>query len=595
MSYNTELLQKKFTGNVVIRFVGQYFAIRQPDSGLSITAAQANTVRSVVVNATSVDLKRVSQTIAAYSFKLVDYQNVITGYVQDRADALINQEVEIWIGRSGVAMDFADYFKLPIVKIKKVSHAGNEYNFACSEATDRMNKPIFALEGKLALDILAGTTQFTMQEPITNWPTSGFGRIDKEFFSWASVNLAFNRLEGIIRGEMGTVPEAYDAGETVKWVYDVEDNPLTLLLQILISGGGGGPYDVLPSGLGISASLIDVTGIESIRDTLFIGQDYSFTLYDIPLALKFIEQEILLPCNLRFKVSEDSKISVAVLDQAVFGSAPDSIDENTIASYPSWDVDDNKIVNVVEVTWDWDETTQTYKKLSQYEDADSITNFGERNPFKMQFKGIKDVLAGQDIIDDNIARFLARFATPNPEISFKTHIDKHLKNIGDKVLVTSSQIPTAAGTLQFATELEVISRGINFETGDVNFKLAFTSYSGIRGCYISPSDLISTVVNQKTVTIPAGRGDLYSVGWRLVLWNEVTQSFESDPYNTIESIIGDTITFVNNWATILIAGTTHRFKFVDYDDAVEDQKRYCYISDSGANFGDGASTYRVTF
>jgi hypothetical protein len=293
-------------------------------------------------------------------------------------------------------------------------------------------------------------------------------------------------------------------------------------------------------------------------------------------------------------VSALSKISVALLDQSVFGDAPASIDEDTIGSYPGWEVDDNSIVNVLQIEWDWLEGTQKYNLTDTYKDAQSILDNGERKPQIIKIKGPKLAVGGQDIVDDRGARFLTRFATPNPVITFKTQISKHLLTVGSKVLVQSSQIPYVSGTLQFATELEIISRGINFETGDVAFKLAFTSYSGFRPCYIAPSDIAGVITNQKTVDVPAGRGLCYEVGWKMRLWNIAAIGYTADVVNEIASIVGDTITFVDNFVTTLTP-SAFRLKFADYDDVSEDQKRYCFISDAGNDFADGASTYSITF
>lgn len=594
MTYTEELVKKKFIGNVVIRFLGQYFSIRQPDSGLSIPSPYNRCVRGLILNATQVDLQRANQTIANYSFRLVDVGNVITALVKDRADALINQEVEIWVGRVAVGLDFADYFKLPITKIKKVDHSENAYFISTSETTDRMSMPVFDLTGKLEDSVLDATTTFTLIEPTTDFPSSGTGKIQDEFFSWASKNDGTRTLNGILRGLKGTTAVAHSAGNDISWVYDVSENPIDILLKILISGGGGGPYDVYPDGLGISPLLIDVAGIEAIRDAIFAGEIFSFSLYDIDNALKFIENEILLGCNLRIITSDTSQISLALLDQSVFGDAPSEINEDTIASYPKWVVDDNKIVNVIEIQWDWNEGTQNYLEVDTYKDSDSITSFGERKPYKIKLKGPKSASGGQAIVDDRSTRFLSRFATPNPEITFRTHIDKSLLIVGEKVLVQSSQIPYASGTLQFATELEVISRAINFETGDVNFKLAFTSYSGIRPCYIAPSDVLFSVISQKSITVPTGRGAYYSPGWVMKLWDIAAIGYTADLANTIESIVGDTINFVNDWTTPLFA-SNYRMKFADYNETTMDQHRYCFISDNGNNFDDGSGTYRITF
>ena len=433
-----------------------------------------------------------------------------------------------------------------------------------------------------------------MQNDITSLPTAGSGKIENEFISWTGKNVGAKQITGVIRGERSTVPASHDLGSDFYNVVDIQDNPINILLQMLTSVGGGSSYDVLPDGLGIDQNLIDIAQMEALRDEIFPTATFKFALYNVGSALTFFEKEILAPCNLRFKVTDTAKIGLALLDQAVFGAAPNSIDENSIASYPEWAVDDNKIINQMIVNYDWDEGTQLYKKQWPDNNTQSILDFGARDVFEVSFKGVQSSLGGDAFVAALTQRFLYRFGTPNPEITFKSHIDKHLQNIGDKTLLTSSQIPTALGNLNFATELEVISRAINFETGDVTFKLAFTSYSGVRGCYIAPSDLIDSVINQKTITVPAGRGGYYSVGWRLVLWDNINKQYFSDPYNTIVSIIGDTITFANNFTTTLVPSDM-RLKFPDYDDAVDEQHRYCFISDSGLNFADGLSTYKILF
>jgi hypothetical protein len=371
-AYEDELLNKKFRGNVVIYLLGTYFAIDTPDSGLAMTYPYNRTVQSLVLNATQVDLQRANQTITNFSFKLIDKQNVITSLVKDRGDALLDQEVRIWIGRITGSFDFSDYFELPLTKIKKISHPDNSYTFSTSVVTDRMSKAVFNKTDKLAGSILAATTTFTLVEDITDWPTAGTGKLDNEFFSWSGKDDTLKRLTGVLRGLKGTTAADHNAGVDVLNVTDVSDNPLNILLKILISGGGGGIYDVYDEGLGVDENLVDISAIESIRDSIFAGEIFSFSLYSIDNALKFFEDEILLACNCRFIVSADSKISLALLDQSVFGDAPSEINEDTMSQYPKWDVDINKVVNQIKVEWDWDEGTKQYLALNTYENADSI-------------------------------------------------------------------------------------------------------------------------------------------------------------------------------------------------------------------------------
>ena len=592
--YELQLNNKKFRPNIVIRFLSTYFAIEQPDSGLAISYPYSRVVQGLTVSPTQVDLERATQTIASYSFKLTDKNGVITALVKDKATALRGEQVEIWVGRRTGSFDFSNYFKLPNTFIKKVDHSENAYYISTSDSTDRLTRAIFSITGKLEDAVLPFTNSFTLQDSTASWPTSGMAKIEDEIFSWTGKNDTLRRLTGIVRGELGTEPVSHDATADIFFAHTDTDNPLNILLKLMISGGGGGVYDVYPSGLGISQSLIDIAGIEELRDEIFFDDVFSFNFYQISNALNFIEPEILSPCNVRFVISTDSKISLAILDQSLFGAATNTIDEDTITTYPKWSVDDNDTMNVIQMSWDWDDVLQQFNQVTVRKDADSIAMNGERSPFKVSFKGVKASLNGAAFIEKFSQRYLARFANPTPEISFKTQIDKHLASEGSKVLVISSQIPAVNGTLQFANELEVLSRAINFETGDVSFKLAFTSYTGVRGCFIAPSDIFLTVIDQKTITVPAGRGLQYQTGWKMRLWNIAAIDYTADAVNEIAFIVGDTITFVNNFSTTLTANN-FRIKFANYDEITEDQKRYCFISNLGNDFADGKSTYRITF
>ena len=590
-NYETELLEKKFQVNIVIRFLGEYFAIRQPDTGLTIDDDKVGVIAGLTVNPTTIDLKRVSSTIASYGIKLIDKNLVITRLVKDNATALLQEEVEVWVGRSTGSFTFSDYFKLPITRIKKVDHIENAYNISASESTDKMNMPFFDLATTLNVTLAAGGATATV-ENTTGFPNSGILKIEDEFITYSGKTAT--TFTGLSRGAKSSVDEEHTLGNVVYNVVDVTENPLTLFLQLLISGGGGGTYDALSDGLAIDESLIDVSAIETIRDSIFSGEQFSFSLYNIPNALRFIENEILLACNLRLTVSSNSKLSVALLDQSVFSDADNTIDEDSITNYPQWSVDENRIVNSIEIAWDFDEGTQLFKKRSVYTDQDSIDEFGQRTTYKLELKGIKASLDGQSIVDDRADRFLERFSTPTPEISINTHISQHLYNVGDKILLNSSQIPTSVGDLNFLTDLEILSRSINFVTGDVKFKLAFTSYSGIRKCYIAPSDVITTVVSQNTFTVPAGRGATYKAGWKMRLWDIGAMDYAPDAVNEIESITDDIITMVDDWATTLTPND-FRLKFADYDDTADSQRVFCFISDDGNDFADATSTYRITF
>jgi hypothetical protein len=631
--------EKTFRSNCVIKINGTYFAMRQPDSGLVIADNYKNAVVSLVLNPTSIDIKKVNTTIASNSFKIIDRNGIITALIQGDARDLMGSEVRIWLGRSkshdnDVAMDFSEYFELPQTKLKKIDHAGNDYLFTSTEDTDRMGKAIFDARSALAVDILAATTELTMRDSIESFPSSGMIKVENEFISYASKNDSTKTLSGCIRGELGSTAADHEADTDCYETERVTGNPIDVLLKIMISDGGGGAYDTLSKGLGISASLIDVDEMEEIRDALFDGIEIELDLSNIESALKFMEQEILQFFNIRFTTSLNSKISLAVLDQAVFSAEEDVIDEDTIRDYPKWSVDESKIVNVIKINWDYDPTTNQYGKYNEETESDSITEYGRRAPLTFNFKGVKSDLDGENLVQDFARVLLTRLAYPTPEVELKTQLDRSFLNIGQKAYVESSKIPNVDGTLSFATSMEIVSRAVNFQTGDVTLRLAFTSFTNIRSGYIAPSDMILTYASQKKVRIAADRVSQYLIGWKMRLWDSWTNSYCADPVNTIVGLVnGDealsvaeilhteqnlpfeleqggsleleqsapgtpftewALIFENNWTTVM-DNKRYIVRFADYDDVIASQKRYGFISNNGANFDDGKPTYKVTY
>jgi hypothetical protein len=580
---------------VVVQIGANYFSIRQPDSGLSIASPYDKSVISLSLNPTQIDIRKVNTTISTFTFKLLDADGIISALVLGDAAPLIGQEVRIFIGRSNVAMAFSDYFELPRTFIKKCDHGDNAYSFSSAEQTDRMTKPIYTAKSALGADILISTTTITARDDLADFPTAGVMKIDDEFISYTGVNLGLKQFTGCVRGELNSVPAAHSINTDIFTVETITDNPLNIILKLLISGGGGGTYDTLQSGLGISNALVDVSGIEALRDELFLGVQYTLTLYSIDSALSLIETELLMPNNLRFSNSvTTSKLTLAILDKARYVEDDEIIDEDTITKFPKWAIDGAKVTNKIQIDWDYKEATKVYQKRDTYSDAASISAYGEQSPLVLKFKGIKSTLDGQALVDDFGGKLLARLALPTPEVSINTQIDKSLQALGDKAFLVSSKIPAADGTLNFSSLLEILSRSIDVTKGDVSFKLAFTSFTNIRSGFIAPSDTVVSVISQKKITVASGRGAQYKVGWVMKLWNSLSLVYESDAANTIESIVGDTITFTNNFATTLL--TTHKIRFGIYDEVTESQKRFCFLSAAGANFtADNKPTYKVTY
>lgn len=591
-AYETELKnEKKFRGNVIIRFRGIYFSIHTPDSGLTIEPAYRGLIQSLVINPTTIDLRRVSTSIASYSFTLVDRNLALSRLIGLDAAQVLTEEVEIWVGRVGVGMAFADYYKLPNTKIKGVSRPANAYSFRTAEETDRMNRGTYTKKVLLAGNILPTTTVLTAKSDISAFPASGYLKLGNEFVSYGVLDTVSKQFQNVVRGEFGTTPAALNINAEITLAERVVGNPITTLLQILISGGGGGGYDVLDSGLGISPSLIDVAGIEALRDSDFPSLVFDFKLYGIANTLTFIEDEILAPCNLRFTRTRTAKLTLVRLDRPYFIEDLDVIDEDTLTQQPNWTVDEDKIVNQISVSWDYDDAQQEFRRKQLFQDAASIAAFGAKKELPFEFKAVRDLFGGEAFTENFAENLFYRLANPLPEISVRTQIDKSLLSIGDQSRLESQGIPNEDGALNFATEMEVVNQAINYQNGDVSMRLAFTSFSDIRSCFIAPSDQIAVVTDQQTVEVGAGRGDLWKVGFKVVLWDTINLVYLPDAPNEITEINGDEIVFADNFATALT--TDYMLKFPDFDKAAASQKRYCFVGVTGETFPDGSKPYSI--
>lgn len=616
--------EKKYQNNVIIKIGAKYYGMTEPDSGLAISDIYKNAVTSLVLNPTEIDIRRVTTSISSFTFRLLDKNNIITTDIAGDAVSLLGKQVNIYLGRVNCNMDFSNYYELPITYIKKCEKQDNSYVFSTTEQTERIARPILDHQSALAVDILSGTTSFTMREDITSFPATGYLKLDDEFVSYTGKDLVNNRFTGVIRGEFNSIPIAHDSDTVCYLANSIQDNPLNIILKLLISNGGGGVYDTLADGLGISNSLIDIAEIESLRDELFIGVTFKLIYFNVKSTLKLIEDEILLPCGLRFKYSLNSKLSLAILDKAKFVEEENIIDHDTIIKDPKWSIDGNKIVNQIDINWDYEDGTGVYKKYDQYTNSTSVSSYGLQPKLTFNFKAVKSSLNGQLIVDDIANRLLDRLGFPTPEISITTQIDKSIQNVGDKAYLKSSRIPYYDGTLNFQSDLEILSRSINHTNGDVVFKLAFTSFTNIRSGYIAPSDINRLFLGQNKIVVTKGRGSYYRSGWNMLLWNESFGGYTLDSINTIDYIANDetlvlqedgsyllfesgdifeddniltedVIYFINNFTTDLSSGI-FRIKFCDYDNAVDSQKRYCFISNNGANFTiDNKPTYKVTY
>ncbi len=593
MTYATQAQNPQFKDNVILRINGGiYMGKRLPDSGMDAADFKGVMVQSggFAVNPQVIDLEDAKASFGTNSYRLADIDQDVTKMLRDNQTSFLNQRVETWIGFSDCQMDFADYFQLPDTKVSRINFQNELWVIGSADASARLaKKPIFNLKATLAVDIPEGGLTAQVQEPIAAFPAVGRLMIEDELFDYTAKDDAAQTFTLALP----SVRE-HSIGDQASNVFKIAaENPIDILLRFLQSTGAG-TYADYPDGFGLEDAELDVAALESIRDEFFADEEFSFEIYDITNGLDWLADNILKPCALRFVTSITSKLSVVVLDQSLFGAAgriiePDALERGSV----TWEIDDSTVRNTVIFKYGYDWETGKFAKTHQQTDPNSVTAYDAREPFIIEAKGVLADDRGDLIAEDRVTRWLSRLATATPKITGTAFMKHALALVGERVLLIYD-LPTEIGDRNFRKELEVVKKGLIVEAGRVELELSFTNYSGLHEAFISPSDLIVAVASQKKITVTAGRGSMYQVGYVMRLKEEATGELTADQPRTIVDITGDVITFDANFDVTPLSGA-YRVQFADYDEIMVDEKRYCSLSAGAADFPDGIPPYQITF
>lgn len=599
MSYETELVNKQFQLNVVISINGDFFGDYQVDSdttdiigtGTGLLSQNIGLIKKASFPSVTFDIKTINTTTQTFSFELLDKNEIISNLIANDNTALMQKEVICYLGfiDPGTPFDFQDYKYVSRTNIKKITKTTNGYSFDATELTDQLMKPVFNIVSSLNVAITNVSTSLDLVDA-TNFPSSGRLKIEDEFLQYTTK--VGNTLSGLSRGDLSSIASNHDAGVEVSFVYATSAiNPISLLLQLLISPGGGGTYDVLPDGIGLNQNDVDVTQFESIRTNFFNTDQFDFYIYGIDKAIDFIQNELLKALNCRI-FSKNGKVSLAILDQVNLSFSAPEINEDSIIGNPSWSISSDNIVNIVTVNYDYSEGERKYSRSVTVYDANSITNYGQKPTLIYNFKGVRASLNGLTLANNRANRILARLSNPSAKIKVKAQFDSSNYNFGDPINIVHRYIPKQGGGLGIADQVEIVSRSVDLDKGTVDYDTAYTSYSNLRIGLIAPTHVITSVVSQSIFNI--SNASLYEVGYALRLWDENNGGYFADPVNTIASIVGNQITMTSPWVTTLT--TSCRIKFADYDNSSTIQKsKWAFASPNSGFFADGKKAYQVVF
>lgn len=108
-----------------------------------------------------------------------------------------------------------------------------------------------------------------------------------------------------------------------------------------------------------------------------------------------------------------------------------------------------------------------------------------------------------------------------------------------------------------------------------------SSFDIVTELKISPSELIVSFSNSNTFTLGTGKGELYGIGYKIKVWDDVANNYHNQTVYTITAINGDVITV--NYDITNRTGKTLRLKFPEFKNSDSSQRSmYQYV---GSNWG----------
>jgi len=380
----------------------------------------------------------------------------------------------------------------------------------------------------------------------------------------------------------------------------LQGNPINILLAVLMSTGTpgtNGDHDYLAeiNSLGLSSDFINVTEIESVRDSWFPGNSHymKMTINERITAKEWIETEILQALNCYPAIDGQGKYSIKPCKPPLAGytRVQAFTDDNTI-KLPSWDANLSALINDLEIYYDHD--GDDYQTQEVYADTTSINNRGPGNKtLTIKSKGLHTSIAGislntftADVISRRKESIFNRFAAPPLKIGINSFFDRWLTEVGDIVPVTSSFLPDIeAGTRGLsAARMEVSNITPNWDRGTVQTTLLNTGYAKNIYATVSPSMTVTAGTSGTAFTVSVADAakyanfdspevQMYDSGMRaqgshvtLLTVNETTGAITCDDIGSTPAA---------GWVVC----------FADYDDATDEQTNYGYISDGSGYLG----------
>lgn len=360
----------------------------------------------------------------------------------------------------------------------------------------------------------------------------------------------------VIRAQYGTIAVVHGAEQTINFFYRIFGNPFDISVALLSSIG-------LPFGAGVPMDLIDTDKIYSIRDFIlpsvppidcFVGEEIT--------VKEFIEKEILLPIGCYSLPKIGGKFSIGVLTPPLLSERV-TLDCCNIVNPDKLVIErslSRNFYNVISYKFDKDQVEDKFTR-GRIEISPNFLNvieFGEKY-LDIDAKYYRN-LDADNFFDYTADKLLDRYslgvefiAGVKIQYSVGVYID-----IGDVVVFDGSQLFMSefkdSQRVYKPKLMEVVNKSINFVTGECTLDLLNTAYSlnGRFGIISLSANILNVTPNSVQISSIDSVSSVSSwikyIGEKVIIYskNNDFSAFNDCIEVTIQSVVGDIVTFVEN-------------------------------------------------
>jgi hypothetical protein len=584
-------------------------------TGVSAGNQEAGLV-SMSWNPQKVSLDNANVSVGTLSVKLIDPSGTVIGVFANGtlhretltlgtvigvfANGTLHRET-LTLERGFGNLNVSDWNVLNTFEIYEISSGDqNSLTIKCRDRMTELKQSILLPQTYLTVALTAALVDATV-DSVADFPSGG-GTIfiDSESIPYGGTITSPQQFNALTRG---TNAADHDIGAIVYRQIDVQDNPIDIMLQLMISPNGGvtgSLYDGLDIGLSIDESTIDVQSFEDVRDnSTLTGDVWKFEINEnIPDLLSWLQREIFEIANLRITINDEGKFACSLLQEVTIDQLGGTVDESDILNIPSAISNSDRVINRISLKIDYNVETQKFENEYTYNDTDSQSTFGVKVGKSFESKGLKSAFDGEALSLQFANKHFRRVAQPFGVISkLKCLWKKQFFKAGDKVLLTHSKINNfTEGKVGLSNQfVEILSAKYDFEKGIVDYTINNSPNLSANFGFIAPSSLVASGTHTATVfDVEAGevaRAE-WQAGYVVALW---LKEGGTSPIATatVDSVSGDEIT-LSGAGFGTIPTTAHRIRYADFDDVISAQKAYAFFSDDNNDFPDGTASYKVS-